>query len=106
MSYSMSLTVSLATLLLGSSRAEADSSADSSPTPDDVLRPALEQITVLIETYRREPTSAVRTARFENDLQQALREVGRRAAEWTYNHLEPADVCALPAHVRFEGSSY
>jgi len=106
MSYSMSLTVTLATLLLGSSSAEANSSADSSPTLDDVLQSALEQITALIEAYRREPLSAVRTARFENDLQQALREVGRRTAEWTYNHLEPADIRALPPQVRFEGSSY
>ena len=49
MSYSLSLTVTLATLLLGSTHAEADSSADSSPTLDDVLQPVLEQIAIATE---------------------------------------------------------
>jgi hypothetical protein len=106
MSYSTSLTVALASLLLGPTRTEADPPADAPPTLDDVLQPALKRITALVEAYRREPVSPLRTAQFENDLQQALREFGRITAEWTYNQLEPADVRALPPQVRFEGSSY
>jgi hypothetical protein len=106
MSYSMSLRVTLATLLLSPARSEAESSADPSPLLDDVLRPALERLRALVESFRHGPVSPLRTAQFENDLQQALRELGRLTAEWTYNQLEPADVRTLPPQVRFEGSCY
>ena len=39
-------------------------------------------------------------------LRDHLREMGRSVLQHTYNSLEPAEVAALPSHVRFEGTCY
>lgn len=106
MSYSTHLTLTLATMLSGLPRVEANQSTETSPPLDDVLDSALQRVRELVESYRRGPVSPVSTAQFEKDLQQALREVGRVTATWTYNHVEPAAVQALPPQVHFEGSVY
>jgi hypothetical protein len=61
---------------------------------------------LLVEDFRRQPVSPAATHAFEERLRQALREVGRTVVQWTYNHLEPPDVQALPTHVRFEAGPY
>jgi hypothetical protein len=78
---------------------EADPDA---PALDDVLANALHALRQLVEDFRRQPVSPAATQAFEQRRQEALRGVGRTVVQWTYNHLEPADVQALPAHVRFE----
>jgi hypothetical protein len=106
MSYSTSMAVTLASMLLGSARVETEQSAERSAALDEVLQAALQRVEELVETYRRGPVSPLSTAQFEKDLQQATREVARVTAEWTYNQVEPADVRDLPPQVRFENSTY
>jgi hypothetical protein len=102
MSYSMYLCLALAT----AGRDNPPGEPDAAPDLDDVLRPALGRLHALVEHLRRGPVSPLAAARFENDLQQATREVGRVAAEWAYNHLEPPVGEAAPPEVYCEGSRF
>src|SRR5438132_12650219 len=99
MTYSTYLAVTMATLALGTASADADKSSDRSPRLDDVLESAAARIRELVETFCRGPISPLVAAQFEKDLQAALRDQGRLLAEWTFNHLEPADVDGLPPQV-------
>src|SRR5919108_1561659 len=102
MSYSTYLALALATLPHGTPRDDAE------PTPDlgEALTPALDGIRQLVEAFRSNPVTPAAAARFEGDLQQRLRALGRAAAGWAYNALEPAAVPALPGRVHCEGSTY
>jgi hypothetical protein len=66
----------------------------------------LARLRQLVDGLRITPLSPSASARFERDLQQAAREVGRRAVQWAYNHLEPADPEGLPGAVLHEGSRF
>ena len=105
MSYSTYLSVTMATFLLGTP-VDAGESADATPDLDEVLKPIVERIQELIEGFRRSAVSPLRTCNFEKDLQEATRELARVTTQWTYNHLEPAAVQALPREVEFESSSF
>jgi hypothetical protein len=72
----------------------------------DVLAAAVQALVQRVEAFRQQPISPARTQQFEQQLQDDLRELGRQVAQWTYNHLEPADVQALSKHVRFEAGLY
>jgi len=48
----------------------------------------------------------LRTQQFEQQLQEALRELGRQVVQSTYNQVERADVQALAKQVRYEASLY
>jgi hypothetical protein len=105
MNYSMHLLLALATL----PDAPTDRAGAADPGAsalDDVLAAALQAVRQLVEDFRRQPVSPTATHAFEQRLQEALRGVGRTVVQWTYNRLEPADVQALPAHVRFEAGPY
>ncbi|HLN27371.1 MAG TPA: hypothetical protein VK395_06480 [Gemmataceae bacterium] len=106
MSYSTYFVATLASMIFGTAVADDKESSVSAPTLDEALSAARQRIQDLVDGFRRGSVSPVATAQFEKDLQQALREEGRSVVEWTYNHLEPADVNALPPAVHFEGSSY
>jgi hypothetical protein len=106
MSYSTYFVATMASMIFGTAVADDNEATASSSTLDEALAPARQRIQELVERFRRGSVSPVTTAQFEKDLQQALREEGRIVVEWTYNHLEPADVKALPPEVRFEDSSY
>ena len=103
MSYSMYLTLVAATA--GLSRVCEDSAQ---PARDlgDTLEPALQAIRERVDRFCQDPVTPLAAAQFEKDLLLALREVGRLATDWAYNHLEPADVQALPQEVRFAGSTF
>src|SRR2546423_15556886 len=105
MNYSMYLLLALATLpdAPADRLGEADPDA---PTPDDVLANALQALRQLVEDFRRQPVSPAATHAFEQRLQQALRGVGRTLVQWTYNHLQPADIRDPPTHMRFEAAPY
>jgi hypothetical protein len=103
MSYSIYLALAAAT---AGSCNRPDEPVQTAPDLDDHLQPALQRIGDLVERFRSSPITPLRTAQFEKDLLLATRELGRRAAGWTYNHLEPADVAVLPVEVRFEGSTF
>ena len=109
MSYSTYFAVTMTTMLLATPiapNADSNESADPCPTLDEARETSRERIHALVERFRRGPVSPLVTAQFEKDLQQAQQEEGRVITEWTYNHLEPAGVTALPPKVHFEGSSY
>ena len=76
------------------------------PDLADALQPAWHGIRDLVERFRGNPVSPLTSTQFENDLQGAVRELARLTAQWTYNHLEPADVAALPLAVRFHSSTF
>jgi len=76
------------------------------PDVADALGPALQSLRDLVERFRGNPVTPLATAQFEKDLQLATRQLARLTAQWTYNHLEPAAVPALPQEVCFEGSTF
>jgi hypothetical protein len=102
MTYSMYLALTLATA------GRRDPQAPAAPAPDlhDALAPAWERLRAVVEALRRGPLSPRAAAQFERDLQHATRELGRRAVQWAYNHLEPDDPGAAPAAVQHEGSRF
>jgi hypothetical protein len=108
MSYSMQLMLTLSSLLLARPRPEGGVGEPSPPAPDlsDVLDPALQRLKELAEGFRAQPVSPARTQQFEQDVQEALRQLGRGVVQHTYNRLEPQDVRALPPHVHFEAGPY
>ena len=103
MSYSIYLALAAATAGPGHPH---DPAGQAPPDLDDALGPALQGLRELVERFAAAPLTPLATARFEKDLQQRTRELGRLTAQWAYNHLEPADVRALPAEVRFAGVRY
>jgi hypothetical protein len=105
MNYSMHLLLALATLPDAPTDHADAADADASAL-DDVLAAALQPVRQLVEDFRRQPVSPAATQAFEEQLREALREGGRTVVQWTYNHLEPSEVQALPTHVRFEAGSY
>jgi hypothetical protein len=99
MSYSMYLCLALAT----AGRNTPDAALDPTPTLDDALPPALDALRQLVERFRAGAITPAAAHRFENDLREELRHLGRVVTQWTYNHLEPA---AVPQQVHCEGSPY
>jgi hypothetical protein len=103
MTYSIYLALAAATLARGNRHNEPSASTSDL---DDHLQPAWQRITDLVERFCHSPITPGSTARFENDLLLATRDLGRCVAQWTYNHVEPADVQVLPTEVRFAGSTF
>jgi hypothetical protein len=101
----MYLLLALATLPDAPPDRPGEAEPDAAPL-DDVLAAALHPLRELVEDFRRQPVSPAATHAFEQRLQEALRGAGRTVVQWTYNRLEPADVQALPAHLRFEAGPY
>src|SRR5436305_2521884 len=108
MSYSTHLHLLLTTLLTPRAGQDPSAPATTPPEPDlaDVAQAALQKALDLIESFRQQPVSPARTHRFEQQLQDELRALGRQLTQWTYNHLEPSDVQDLAQHVHFEGGPY
>jgi hypothetical protein len=102
MSYSIYLSLALATLRTDARDGPAETATDFA----DVTAPGVDRLRQLVETFRRGPVTPQRTAQFEKDLQQAVRELARDVVQWTYNQREPATRTALPAQVQFEGNAY
>jgi hypothetical protein len=70
------------------------------------LWPLLLQMARLVASFRRDPLSPETMFRFETDLENLLREMGRRIVEWTINHLEPANRYEMPPLLKWEGEYY
>jgi hypothetical protein len=102
MSYSMYLCLAMAT----AGRDGSETTDDQATDLRQVLEASLEQIRALVERFRLRRLSPAVAAQFENELQEAARELARGVTQWAYNHLEPAAVSVLPPQVDFEGSSY
>jgi hypothetical protein len=104
MPYSTQLLLVLATLGTITGK-DAKAARGSDDDVRDVIEPDLEQLVQLVNEFRQQRATPVAAHRFEQQLQEQLREVGRKMTQWTYNHVE-ADVEALPKHVWFEASEY
>lgn len=102
MSYSMYLCLALATV----GRVTPRQAADTAPELSDALQPPLDRLRQLVERFRGGAVTPAAAAAFENDLEQLVRELGQAAVQWTYNHLEPEAVPALPPQVVYEGSPF
>ena len=102
MHYSMYLCLTLATLPCR----DADDTPDTRTDPADAMRPVLDDLLALVESFRRGPVCPTGVATFENDLQGKLRELGRVITQSAFGSLEPAAVSDLPAEVRYESESY
>jgi hypothetical protein len=67
---------------------------------DDELRqtmdPLLKQIVKTVITFLHNEVSSTSSLRFEEGLDQVLRDLGRIVTEWTYNRVEPDDPQSLP----------
>ena len=108
MSYSTHLCLLLTTLLTPRAEQASDAPSPAPEGPDlaDVAQTALQQALDLVASFRQQPLGPARTHLLEQQLQDQLRELGRVLLQWTYNHLEPADVNDLSKHVRFEAGPY
>lgn len=105
MSYSTCLAATMATMFLSGCAGSDDDRADARSL-DEALAACRQRIRTLVERFRRGPVTPLACAEFEKELRQAHDELARLVVQWTYNHLEPTNVKALPPHVRFEGSGY
>ena len=70
------------------------------------LEPLLRHIVKTVIAFLHNEVSPTSSLRFEEGLQQILRDAGRVVTEWTYNHVEPDDPHRLPHDVHLEGSGY
>jgi hypothetical protein len=104
MSYSMYLLLAAATL--GSTKTRT--AAGPVPAQTDwrpVVEPALQRLQPVVERLLQERVTPTAVLHFEQDLQDAVRELARLLEQWALQRLEP-DVDALPKHVWFEASQY
>ncbi len=101
MSYSMHIYLVMATL--GSLKATETTPEAELP---DLLEPGLQRLSQLVQNFLQQAITPKATFCLEQQLQSELRELGRLALQWTYNHIEPQDTAALPAHVLFEAAPY
>lgn len=105
MNYSRYLLLALATLPDTATDRGGEVDPDA-PALGEVLANALQALRQLVEDFRRQSVSPLGTQAFEQHLQQVLHGLGRTVTPWTFNHLEPADVQALPTHVRCGAGPY
>jgi hypothetical protein len=105
MPYSIHLLLALATLPSDKSDADAGSGQENAADLQDVIAPVLERLCQRVEQFAQQRVTPTEMYRFEKQLQEDLRELGRNVAQWTYNRLEPA-VDALRKHAWFEGGPY
>ncbi|MDE2469531.1 MAG: hypothetical protein KGL35_12490, partial [Bradyrhizobium sp.] len=103
MTYSIYLLLALATL--PQTKKPQGTAPATDPDLTQVLQPILERLGQLVEELQRQRLTPDAVYRFEQQLQDEVRELGRVVAQWTYNRLEP-DVEALPKHVDCEASLY
>src|SRR6202040_141186 len=101
MTYSMYLCFVVATL------GRTDAAAEPSETElGDALEPALQRLRQLVEQFGSKPVSPQAAFALEQQMQAALRELGRVGVELAYNHVEPSRTDTLPPQVEFEAGPY
>ena len=104
MSYSTYLLLTVATLTAPNHPDEKRSTADADL--HDILQRGEQQLRDLAAQFLKQKLSPTATLQYEQDIQEALRELGRELVQATYNHTESADVNALPKHVTFQADLY
>jgi hypothetical protein len=75
------------------------------PDLPEVMAPVLERLRQLVAQFLQQRVTPADAYRFEQQLREELRELGRAMVQWTYNRLEP-EAATLPKHVRFEAGPY
>jgi hypothetical protein len=70
------------------------------------LIPVITEIGRLIVRFRRAEPTPQACHRFETELHDQLRELGRIIVEWTFNHIEPHDRRDMPNQMCFQGVWY
>lgn len=105
MPYSIHLLLALTSLPVAKRPRAARATQRAESDLQDVLTPVLEQVCRLAEQFRQGRVTPAETCRFEQQLREELRELGRHVCQWAYNQVEPA-VDNLTKHVRFEGGLY
>jgi len=70
------------------------------------LIPVIVTIGRLIIQFRRAEVTPQAVHRFETQLHDQLRELGRIIVAWTFNHLEPRDRTDMPNQMGFQGTWY
>lgn len=105
MPYSIHLLVALTTLPVNKGLRAARATQRAEADLQDVLTPLVERVCRLAEQFRQERVTPAETCRFEQQLREELRELGRHICQWAYNQVEPA-ADKLTKHVRFEGGLY
>jgi hypothetical protein len=105
MDYSISLVLTLA-IAIPKLPTDPIEEKDRTPDLDEVLNGSLRDLRELVEAFLTEAVTPTGTHEFERNLQERLREVGRKMVQYTYNRLEPAAVDELPKHAQFQGDCY
>jgi len=105
MPYSIHLLLALTSLPVECLRAARATQRAETDLQQDVITPVLEQVCRLVEQFRQQRVTPAETCRFEQQLREELRELGRHICQWAYNQVEPA-VDNLSKHVRFEAGVY
>jgi len=75
-------------------------------TLEELLAPTLQQISKLVENFTTHAIDPAATQRFETQLQEHLRELGRLATQRAYNSIESPDARALPQHLLWENTLF
>jgi hypothetical protein len=70
------------------------------------LLPVISRIGQLVVRFRAAELAPSACHRFETQLHDTLRDLGRIIVEWTYNHLEADDRHQMPDHLQFDGDWY
>ena len=102
MNYSMFLCWAVATL----GHAGSTQEAPATPEPGDALEPGLQRLRQLLRDFASQPVSPQAAFTLEQQVQAALRELGRVSVEWAYNRVEPSPTDALPRHVEGAAGLY
>jgi hypothetical protein len=105
MPYSIHLLLALTTLPSSKRETEAGDCQRDHADLQDVIAPLMQRLCQLAEQFCLRRVTPGETCRFEEQLQDEVRELARRVTQWTYAQLEPA-AGNLAKHVRFEASNY
>jgi hypothetical protein len=77
------------------------------PSPvADLLRPHLQQLGQLLDSFGAQPVTPAATRDFETTLQARLRQLGLDLCDWLFNHLEPDDREQLPLRLDYDGERF
>src|SRR5437868_12440838 len=105
MSYSTYLLLTVATLTAPSSPKEKHATAFDSDL-HDILGHGKQRLLDLAVKFLKQKLSPTAALHYEQDIQEALRELGREFVQATYNQIDPGDVNTLPKYVTFEADLF
>jgi hypothetical protein len=105
MPYSSQLLLLIASLSPLTNEKKSRASGSGEEDLRKVIEPIVDQVCQLVAEFQQQPLTPTQVCRFEQELRERVRKVGRVVAQWTYNQSEPT-VESLPKHVWFESMEY